>query len=66
MYRISVITKKLSVNVYRSNAEAAMEAAAAIIADYFGPMDGENAYGLLEDCRRKLYYDKAVTIHLYC
>lgn len=65
MYRISVITKKLNVNVYRSNAEEAMEAAAAIIADHLGPMDGENAYGLFEDNRRKLYNDKAITVHLY-
>jgi hypothetical protein len=64
MYHISVITKKLTVNVYRSNAEDAMETAAAIIADHFGPMDGENVYGLLEDCRRKLYNDKAVTVRL--
>lgn len=66
MYRVSVITKKLTVNVYRSNAENAMDAAAAIIADHFGPMDGENAYSLLEYYRGKLYNDKAVTIRLYC
>ena len=66
MYRISVVTKKLTVNVYRSNAENAMETAAAIIADHFGPMDGENTYSLLEYYRRKLYSDKAVTVRLYC
>lgn len=66
MYHISVITKKLTVNVYRSNAEDAMETAAAIIADHFGPMDGENAYSLLEYYRGKLYNEKAVTVRLYC
>lgn len=66
MYHISVITKKLTVNVYRYNAEKAMEAAAAVIADHFGPMDGENIYSLLERCRGKLYNEKAVTVRLYC
>lgn len=66
MYHISVITKKLTVNVYRSNAEDAMEAATAIIADHFGPMDSENVYSLLEYYRGKLYNEKAVTVRLYC
>lgn len=66
MYRITVITKKLTANVYRSNAENAMDAAAAIIADHFGPMDGENVYSLLECYRGKLYSEKAVTVRLYC